>query len=61
MLNIVLGYNNPFFFLGLFIYYTCLIVCLCVLYRISGFLDEKGILVVLGLREFWSFDEVGVF
>jgi len=28
---------------------------------ISGFLDDKGILVILGLRPFWSFDEWGYF
>jgi len=37
----------------LFIYYMCLIACLCVLFGISGFLRDKGILVILELRVFW--------
>jgi len=48
-------------FIYLFIYYICLIVCLCVWFGFSGFLDEKCILVILGLRASWSFDEWGYF
>jgi len=50
--------NNPFFVrIILFIYYMCLISCLCDWFDIGEFLHERGILVIFKTKSilvFWG-------
>lgn len=53
-------YNILFFFrIILFIYYMCLIAYLCVWIAISGFLGERGILVIFRIKGILVIEERG--